>query len=164
MIVVESRGFQTIPDSAGLNSKFALSHAQVFAPTGLIHRPGMFKCLTFALRGNPLVHPLIRAKKGRSRWNIIRSADADRRTTKKRSFEREILEGKTIQRVRKMTGVSKIVWIVCTEMFALRLESSCLYESYLYLASCRWQLGLRTITSDRATVNTNRLRNLEIVD
>ena len=31
--VVESRGFQTIPDSAGLNSKFSLSHTQVFAPT-----------------------------------------------------------------------------------------------------------------------------------
>lgn len=62
--VVESRGFQTIPDSAGLNSKFSLAYSGVRSHTGLIHRPGMFKCLTFALRGNPLVPPLIRAKKG----------------------------------------------------------------------------------------------------
>lgn len=64
MIVVESQGFQTIPDSAGLTS--SLPHTQVFAPTGLIHRSGIFKCLTFVLRRNPLVSRLIRTKKGRS--------------------------------------------------------------------------------------------------
>lgn len=33
-----------------------LSHTQVSAPIALIQCPGMFKCLTFALRENPLVY------------------------------------------------------------------------------------------------------------